>query len=459
MASRRARRCRGARRDRPADARGASRADWRAIGALCDRARRHSHQPRGRLARTDRASVGGADLARQGRRAHRGHEVQTRRPCCSQKAPLASTPLAGYGRYYAALAAFRQNKLDEARQVASALVDSNPTGALAETSRRLAGEIAEAQNDSKAAVAFYEPLTKAVALAPDEAWSRLARARQASGDAGAPPRPTRTSTTSIRSAIWRRPRPRRLPRSTRGSRSSRDPRATSWNWAAPSGCSARSATRRRATAFALVQPAAVGRRPRARGLRARRVRLLPAPVRGARDALEPWTSTARRRAEAQFFYLVAARSSATTPSTCAWRNELVSAFPERRVGRGNAEQPRHVLHRQGSRTTAPTQTFRELRADFPQGRYAQRAQWKIGWTAYRTGRCDEAVADSSSRRPPRFRDPTSARRGSTGPPARASSSATASAADALYGIIVADYQNCTTAAWRRGGSRLARSSR
>jgi len=79
-----------------------------------------------------------------------------------QKAPLASTPLAGYGRYYAALAAFRQNKLDEARQVASALVDSNPTGALAETSRRLAGEIAEAQNDSKAAVAFYEPLTKAV---------------------------------------------------------------------------------------------------------------------------------------------------------------------------------------------------------------------------------------------------------------------------------------------------------
>ena len=129
-------------RDRRSPTLGAqARADWRAIGrSPRPRTSPLPTEPRGRLARTDRASVGGADLARQGRRAHRGHEVRRRPPLLLAESPA---------REHAACAATSgttprssrsaQDKLDEARQARRRSSTAIAAGALAETSRRLRG--------------------------------------------------------------------------------------------------------------------------------------------------------------------------------------------------------------------------------------------------------------------------------------------------------------------------------
>ena len=356
-----------------------------------------------------------------------------------QKAPLASTPLAGYGRYYAALAAFRQNKLDEARQVASALVDSNPTGALAETSRRLAGEIAEAQNDSKAAVAFYEPLTKAVALAPDEAWSRLARARQASGD-------TRGAAEAYAHVYYEYPLGdlATTAASQIAALNAWEPiESGSARYKLELGRAERLFGAKRYAqgrdGFALVQSAASGDDQELVALRLAESDYYLRRYQSARDQLAPWTSTARRRAEAQFFYMGAVRELGDDAEYIRLANALVSAFPSDSWTEEtlNNLASYYIIKDQDD---SADQAFRQLAQLFPQGRYAQRAQWKIGWTAYRTGKWADC-ADTFERAAAAF--PRSDYRPTWVYWAARSREqlGDVSAADRLYGIIVADYLN------------------
>jgi peptidoglycan lytic transglycosylase len=356
-----------------------------------------------------------------------------------QKAPLSTTPLAGYGRYYAALAAFRQNKLDEARQTASALVDSNPSGALAETSRRLAGEIAEAQNDAQAAVAFYEPLTKTLALAPDEAWTRLARARQASGDPrGAaeayahvyyefPLGDLATTAAAQIAALnaWE-------PIEAGSARYKLELGRAERLFGAKRYAQARDG-------FALVQSAASGDDQELVALRLAESDYYLRRYQSARDQLAPWITTARRRAEAQFFYLGAFRELGDDAEYIRLANALVSSFS----GDSWAEETLNNLASYyiiKDQDDSADQTFRQLAEMFPQGRYAQRAQWKIGWAAYRTGKWAEC-ADTFERAAAAF--PRSDYRPSwVYWAARAREQlGDGSAADRLYGILVADYLN------------------
>ncbi len=98
------------------------------------------------------------------------------------KAKLDATPLESYQKFYNALVEFRVGQLDDARRDAGDLVEDPPAGYLSEGARRLAGEIAEAQNDFDGAITYYEPLTKS-SLAMDDALMRLGRAKKANGDA------------------------------------------------------------------------------------------------------------------------------------------------------------------------------------------------------------------------------------------------------------------------------------
>ena len=85
--------------------------------------------------------------------------------------------------------------------------------------------------------------------------------------------------------------------------------------------------------------------------------------------------------------------------------------------------------------------WRRLLAEYPDGRYAERAAWRAGWVDYRAGRFQEAAqtfettAQASSRRhaPPRAC--------STGRAARSSRSARTSAARALFRETVERYKN------------------
>ena len=159
----------------------------------------------------------------------------------------------------------------------------------------------------------------------------------------------------------------------------------------------------------------------------------------ARDQLAPWTSTARRRAEAQFFYLGAVRELGDDAEYVRLANALVSAFP----GDAWAEETLNNLASYyiiKDQDDSADQAFRQIAQLFPQGRYAQRAQWKIGWTAYRTGKWADC-ADTFERAAAAF--PRSDYRPTWVYWAARSREqlGDGSAANRLYGIIVADYLN------------------
>ena len=101
--------------------------------------------------------------------------------------------------------------------------------------------------------------------------------------------------------------------------------------------------------FALVQSAASGDDQELIALRLAEIRLLPARgIRARAMQLAPWTSTARRRAEAQFFYLGAVRELGDDAEYEPPRQRAGERVSRRLVDRGDAEQPRLVLHHQGS---------------------------------------------------------------------------------------------------------------
>ena len=356
-----------------------------------------------------------------------------------QKAPLSSTPLDGYARYYRALLAFRQGKLDEARQTAAALVDGSPDGALAETARRLAGEIAEAQSDFPAAVAFYEPLTKNVSLLPDEAWSRLARARQSAGDLkGAaeayahvyyefPLGDLATTAAAQIAALnaW-------------GPIEAGSPRYKLELGRAERLFGAKRYAQAR-DGFAAVSSYASGDDKELIALRLAECDYYLRRYQSTRDALAPWTGTARRRAEAQFFYMGAVRELGDDAEYVRLANALASAFP----GDSWAEETLNNLasyYIVRDQDDTADRTFRQLAQLFPQGRYAQRALWKIGWSEYRTGHWAEC-ADTFEKAAAAFQ--RSDYRPSWVYWAGRSREQLndAASADRLYGILVADYLN------------------
>ena len=154
----------------------------------------------------------------------------------------------------------------------------------------------------------------------------------------------------------------------------------------------------------------------------------------------PWLDRASRRAEARFFHLTATRELGEHAEYVRLAEALVARVPRRLVVGGNAQQPGDALHprrrrRQGRRRRVP-----RLARQFPSGRHAPRAAWKVGWNAYRQGRhaeCAEVFEAAASAFP----------RSDYRPPwiywaARSRDQlGDARIANRLYGIIVADYRN------------------
>ena len=158
-----------------------------------------------------------------------------------------------------------------------------------------------------------------------------------------------------------------------------------------------------------------------------------------REALEPWTRKASRRAEAQFFYLSAMRELGQHDEFVRLARELVAAWPQESWAEEtlNNLATHYILV---SDIDSANAVFQEILERYPAGRHAQRAGWKVGWAAYRQGRFDEAIRlfESSSARFPR----------SDYRPlwiywsARAHDQlGNAETANARYAIVVADYQN------------------
>jgi soluble lytic murein transglycosylase len=112
--------------------------------------------------------------------------------------------------------------------------------------------------------------------------------------------------------------------------------------------------------------------------------------RAARDQLKPFIGGGSREAEARYFYLNAVRGLGDRAAYVALSRTLVADHP-------TSEWAAETLNDLASRYLVDDEddeadrVFRELLLRFPRHRYAERAAWKVGWTAYRNQRFTEAA--------------------------------------------------------------------
>ncbi len=355
------------------------------------------------------------------------------------RTPVARTPLADYGQYYTALTELRLSRLEEARSRFEKLLAGAPQGYVGDATRLRLAEIAELRGDLPAASALYSELTKSRGLAPEALLLKVARTAQMAGDlqsaAAAWTRVYFEYPLSDEAALAQAQLDtlRLWPPLDPGS-----PRFAQEVGRAERLFSSRRYAQARA-ALEPLQPVADGDTAELVSLRLAECDFYLKRFAATREALEPWTRKASRRAEAQFFYLGAMRELGQHDEFVRLARELVAAWPQESWAEEtlNNLATHYILV---SDIDSANAVFQEILERYPASRHAQRAGWKVGWAAYRQGRFDEAIRlfESSSARFPR----------SDYRPlwiywsARAHDQlGNAETANARYAIVVADYQN------------------
>jgi soluble lytic murein transglycosylase len=358
-------------------------------------------------------------------------------PLLSQ--PAADPELRGYQRYYRAVALTRAGRTDQARQAWEALTSNVAGGALGDAIRLQAGEFAEASGDAAGAVAQYEVLARGNTATPDDLLLRLGRSRLAAGDrTGAVEAFTRlyevyplsdlaqTASAQLTDlAAW-------APLERGSVRYGKELKRAERLFAARRYAQARDA-------FEAVLPVATSDDYELVSLRLAECDHYLKRYDAARTALIPWLDRASRRAEARFFHLTATRELGERAEYVRLADALATEFPADSWSEEalNNLATHYILDDDDASADL---AFRRLARQFPTGRHAQRAAWKIGWNAYRQGRhaeCAEIFESAASAFPRSdFRPPWiywSARSRDQLGDARI--------ANRLYGILVADYRN------------------
>jgi soluble lytic murein transglycosylase len=355
------------------------------------------------------------------------------------RAPLAKTVLADYARYYTALTELRLMRLEEASAAFQALAARKPPGYLGDAVRLRQAELAELRGDFQAAAAVYRELTASKGLTPESVLSQLARASQLAGDLEAAavawarvyyefPLSDEASVAQTQLdalKLWK-------PLEPQSERFALELGRAERLFASRRYAQARSA-------LEPLQPIASGDAAEIVALRIAESDFYLKRFAAARDGLEPWTRKASRRAEAQFFYLSALREVRSHDEYVRLARELVAAWPQESWAEEtlNNLATHYIL---ADDDAGADGVFRDIYERYPTSRHAQRAGWKVGWSAYRQGRFDEAIRafETSAARFPRsdyrpswiyWAGRAHDRLGNTG------------TANARYGLVVTDYQN------------------
>jgi soluble lytic murein transglycosylase len=352
---------------------------------------------------------------------------------------LAKTPLADYGQYYTALTELRLSRIDEARARLEALVARGPQGYVGDAARLRLAEIAELRGDLRGATAMYGELAGSKGLVPEDLLLKVARTSQAAGDLEAA------------ASAWMRIY-YEFPLSDAAALAQAQLDTLQlWQPLAPGsrrlelelGRAERLfASRRYAQARSALEPLQSVAEADAAELVALRLAECDFYLKrfaATRQAMEPWTRKASRRAEAQFFFLSAMRELSQHDEFVRLSRELVASWPQESWAEEtlNNLATHYILVSDDERALG---VFREVLERFPASRHAQRAGWKAGWAAYREGRFGEAVRlfEMSAGRFPRsdYRPSWIYWAG------RAHDQlGNAETANARYAIVVADYQN------------------
>ena len=300
-------------------------------------------------------------------------------------AALATTPLADYARYYRGLALMKLNRNEEADQVLGDLASRKIEGHLPENAAFLQAEVREAQKDYRGAVAIYESLVTRKLAQPQLAWLRLGLAADR---AGLPMR----SVASLQRAYYDYPTTsesdlagRELDRQDVDVDAALAPKelaraetlfqARRWFNARESYDKVKSfvssADRDRVSVRLAASDIGLGRH------------------RDGRDALRPHL-TGPLAEEAHFHFVNATRGL----NLKSEHRNLARAFVDKFPASPYAEEilnnlaSAHIIDDEDADADV---IFREMLDRYPAGRFAERAAWKAGWTAYREGRFTDAL--------------------------------------------------------------------
>jgi len=304
-------------------------------------------------------------------------------------AALAATPLAPYAAYLTGLAELGLERYEPARATFDRLRASAPPGYLAEAAALQLAEVNSTLGDHAAAVALYAGVLGGKPDAADDVLLRLARAATSAGDGPraltayeslyydwpgteAAEAAEREMTAAERAPLG--PGSARLGRElARGERLFEDRRY---------GPARES--------FERIAGLVEGDAAELVSLRLAECDYFLRRYTRVREDVKPWLEGASRRAEARYFDLMTARATGRRDEYIALTRTLVEAFPESSWAEDalNSLASMHTVDDEDEQADA---VYRELASRFPSGRHTARAQWKIGWRAYRLRRYAEAA--------------------------------------------------------------------
>ena len=303
-------------------------------------------------------------------------------------ADLSGTPLAQYSRYYAGLGLFALRRLGEADAVLMAVADAKPDGYLKEVALLRVADTALALGEPKRAVDLLDDLADDTLMAPEEVTLRLGLAAETAGNRGKVLEafcrvyydyPLSTQAADAQSGIERLQTADLVPPDRFRLELARAERLFS----------ARRWAQSRA-GFESIARVATGDDKELVALRLAECDYYLYRFRAAKDALRPFLDKAPREAEARFFHLTATRALGDVDTYVALARGLLADHP----GGSWAEETLNNLASHYvivDEDAEADRVFRELYRRFPEGRYADRAAWKIGWWAYKNGEFAEAA--------------------------------------------------------------------
>lgn len=299
-------------------------------------------------------------------------------------------PLRGYGEYYTGLAYLRLGRAAEARDTFHRLAERVPDGYLSEAVALREAESDQALGDQLGALAVYEQLSRKKTTAPEDVLMRLAKAAQSSGD--------RDKSAAALTRVYFE-----YPLTDQALLAAAELSALSGYASIEAGTGRYKLEVGRAeklfaakryfdarTAFENLRRAGQREDRELLDLRLAECEYFLKRPRVARDALRQYVDSASRRGEALYFYALASRDLGDEAQYLRAIRRVVDEFP----AQSWAEEALNNLatyYIVQNEDVKADQTLREMYGKYPTGRYAERAAWKIGWWAYKTGRYLDAI--------------------------------------------------------------------
>jgi soluble lytic murein transglycosylase len=295
-----------------------------------------------------------------------------------------TSPLADYATYYRGVALQQLARLADADAALTALSEARVTGHLAQRVRLKLSEVALGRDDAERAEAILRSLADEKISAHDEILMTLARVEEGLAHRD-------HAIESYRQVYYGYPLSDQAGEARAGLDRLRAERAPLARELARA--ERLFSARRFADARAAFEPLAAAVSGDEKELVA--IRLAACDVhlgrhRAARDRLRPLISGASRKAEARYYHLRAVRGLGDSSSYISLSRALVA---EHRDTRWAAEAlndlaSHYVIEDEDQ---AADRVFRQILDLFPTHQFAERASWRAGWLAYRTGQFAETV--------------------------------------------------------------------